>query len=323
MKKTFIFSGVILFCGAVMCQDIQEAGIAVGGSVDVVAAESQLANDASITIVRSTSSAGVDKLPAQTNAVFATTTSFAGKPVKNAPFFAESITESIQILADGNRISTNSKSVIYRDSEGRVRRESELPQWRNAAASAAGGSHKMIVIEDPVAGVHYFLNDEQKTATKISVIRRGMPHRTESMPVPSGIVAATPTVHAAPAIPFQPTMMGRLVDTDQAANIESLGTQIIGGVSAKGTRTSFTIPEGAIGNERKIVSTNEVWTSEDLGLPVLTKRNDPRFGETSSRMTNIQRVEQPSYLFEVPSDYKVIEGGRDMFRVEQIKKEKE
>ena len=37
----------------------------------------------------------------------------------------------------------------------------------------------------------------------------------------------------------------------------------------------------------------------------MTKRSDPRFGDTVYRLTNIQRTEQPSSLFEVPSDYSV------------------
>jgi hypothetical protein len=37
----------------------------------------------------------------------------------------------------------------------------------------------------------------------------------------------------------------------------------------------------------------------------MTKRSDPRFGETVYRLTNIQRTEPPASLFELPSDYTV------------------
>src|SRR5262245_33095332 len=43
--------------------------------------------------------------------------------VKNAPFSAEAISESVQTLVDGNRIVRNSTSKLYRNSEGRFRRE--------------------------------------------------------------------------------------------------------------------------------------------------------------------------------------------------------
>src|SRR5690242_15868312 len=52
---------------------------------------------------------------------------FEGKPVKGAPYSAEAVTETTQALADGNRISHKNSSVMYRDSEGRTRREESMP----------------------------------------------------------------------------------------------------------------------------------------------------------------------------------------------------
>src|SRR5690349_13060028 len=52
--------------------------------------------------------------------------SFEGAPVSNAPFSAEAVTETTQRLADGNRISQKSSTLMYRDSEGRSRREETL-----------------------------------------------------------------------------------------------------------------------------------------------------------------------------------------------------
>jgi len=52
--------------------------------------------------------------------------SFDGKVVKNAPYSAEAVTEMTQRLADGNRIVNKSTANMYRDSEGRTRREEKL-----------------------------------------------------------------------------------------------------------------------------------------------------------------------------------------------------
>src|SRR5690349_10806908 len=49
-----------------------------------------------------------------------------GPVVKGKPYSARSITESTQTLADGNRITDRNEAVIYRDSEGRTRREQTL-----------------------------------------------------------------------------------------------------------------------------------------------------------------------------------------------------
>ena len=46
-----------------------------------------------------------------------------GKVVKGAPYSAEIETESVQTLGDGNRIVHRSTGRVYRDAEGRVRRE--------------------------------------------------------------------------------------------------------------------------------------------------------------------------------------------------------
>jgi len=82
---------------------------------------------------------------------------------------------------------------------------------------------------------------------------------------------------------------------------------MIEGVSAEGTRTTVTIPAGQIGNEQDIVTVTERWYSPELQVTVMNKRTDPRMGTTTYRLTNIIRSEPSPTMFEVPSDYKVIE----------------
>src|SRR6476620_273497 len=64
--------------------------------------------------------------PPDANVVFFATASFGGKVVKGAPYSAEAVTETIQTLGDGNRIVNRISSMLYRDSEGRTRREQSL-----------------------------------------------------------------------------------------------------------------------------------------------------------------------------------------------------
>lgn len=84
------------------------------------------------------------------------------KMIKNAPFSAEAVSESVQTLADGNRIVRSSTSKMYRNSEGRFRRE--------IAGGVGGmlGSHfsygQGISILDPVAGHRVMLDSLGKTA---------------------------------------------------------------------------------------------------------------------------------------------------------------
>jgi len=88
---------------------------------------------------------------------------------------------------------------------------------------------------------------------------------------------------------------------------ESLGNQTIEGVQAEGTRFTTTIPAGEIGNEQPIEIVSESWFSPELQTVVMTRHSDPRTGETTYRLTNINRSEPARSLFEVPSDYTIQE----------------
>ncbi len=69
------------------------------------------------------------------------------------------------------------------------------------------------------------------------------------------------------------------------------------------------IAAGKIGNDRPISIVTEVWTSPELQTVVLSKRNDPRMGERTVKLTNIQRGEPDASLFTVPADFKTNDNG--------------
>jgi len=211
-------------------------------------------------------------------------------PVKNAPYSAEAVTESTQMLGDGNRIVERSSSMVYRDSEGRERREEKMA----ALAKLAPGVEmpQTVFISDPVAGVGYTLYPARRTATKTPGAR-GLPS-----PVPLAVQKAENAAREAKASAF-----GQV-----NSKSESLGTQMVEGVQAQGTRVTQTIPAGQIGNERPIEVISETWYSPDLKMTVMTKHNDPRTGEQVYRLTNIVRADPLRTFFEVPVDYTVKEG---------------
>ena len=90
---------------------------------------------------------------------------------------------------------------------------------------------------------------------------------------------------------------------------ESLGKQTIEGVECEGTRSTTTIAAGEIGNELPIEIVFERWYSPELQTVVMSKQSDPRFGENTYRLTNINRSEPPHTLFEVPAEYTLQEAG--------------
>jgi hypothetical protein len=88
---------------------------------------------------------------------------------------------------------------------------------------------------------------------------------------------------------------------------ESLGTKTIEGIQVAGTRTTSTLPAGTIGNEEDLTTTREEWYSPELKLVVQSTQNDPRFGQTTYTLNDIQQGPPDAALFQVPADYKVEE----------------
>ena len=82
--------------------------------------------------------------------------SFDGKVVKGAPYSAQAITETTRTLGDGNKIKNKTTASIYRDGEGRTRREQELGAVGPWAVS--GEPQQTVFINDPVTGVNYILD---------------------------------------------------------------------------------------------------------------------------------------------------------------------
>jgi hypothetical protein len=227
--------------------------------------------------------------------------------VKGAPYSATMNNESIQTLADGNRIVQTSTGTVLRDSQGRTRQDAALPAIGNL--SAASAPH-LVFIQDPVAGTSYTLNLTDKTAWKNPTPPAGK--GTPGASVASGTFFIH-TEGGMPPLPPPPPMLAetkRLAGDGQTeANTESLGSQTMEGVAANGVRTTRTIPAGQVGNDRPISIVTDVWTSTDLKTIVSSKRNDPRMGEQTFRLTNIVRAEPDPSLFAVPSDFKIIDGG--------------
>jgi hypothetical protein len=207
-----------------------------------------------------------------------------GKTVAGAPFTAKISTHTTQVLADGNRIVRSTSGSLARDGQGRSRRDMTLPAigpWAAAGKSAP----QVAFINDPVAGARYILEPDRKIARKM-----------------------TGHAHAGDFLKSKP-MREFGAKREAETTTTSLGTQAINGISAEGTRYTRTIPAGEIGNEKPIVIVTERWFSSELQTTVMTKRSDPRMGETVFQLTNVQKQEPDASLFQVPADYTVKEGG--------------
>jgi hypothetical protein len=254
------------------------------------------------------------------------------RAIKGAPYTALAVTETIQTLADGNRIVRKTSSSVYRDSEGRTRSDQAVGDVA-PYATAMGEPSQVILINDPISGTNYTLDPRTKTARKlsfVSLMKTAADAKVAGDVMVSADAAAAADKHAAEADMVRATveaspMIGARMRVpaprgdkmlDEAATftvkltepkIEQLGKQTIEGVEAEGQRATITIPAGEIGNELPIQIISESWYSPELQVTVMSRHSDPRMGETIYRLTNINRAEPARTFFEVPSDYTIKE----------------
>lgn len=234
--------------------------------------------------------------------------------VPGAPYSAQAVTQRIQFLSDGNRITQTSSNNVARDSKGRVRREESLP----APPNGGGDPPHLVLIEDPIAGQHITLDSNTKTALRFTT--QAVKSAAEPATIASGPMGPGPMVISdgpATAGAFNlMTIQDDAKSESAATSVVDLGTQTIEGVSAKGKKITHTIAAGQVGNDLPIVITTETWYSPDLKVTVMSKSTDPRMGETTYRLTNISRSEPDPSLFQIPSDYTVKDQTQNVFFVQ-------
>lgn len=229
--------------------------------------------------------------------------------VKNQPYQAQAVTAVKQTLADGSHISQTTTATVARDSEGRtvrIQKMSAMGPWKSTSGSTEADGPTLTTIFDPVAKTHVDYTSDSKIAhvLPLPALRPGgVPADGRgnvffsSGSEQGGLGPVTLSVQDRGDPPS--SFLAREGKT------ESLGARSIEGVPVTGTKTTNTIPAGTIGNDKDLLITRETWYSSDLKLVVQSTQIDPRFGETTYSLTNIQRNEPDPSLFQVPAGYTI------------------
>jgi hypothetical protein len=207
------------------------------------------------------------------------------------PYSADHETETVQTLADGTHITTKIRSRVYRDSQGRTRTDT---YWQGRDGSEGPIS---VSIVDPVAGVQYSLNPRNRTG-----VRNTFPVH----PINAPLISRKPPAN----VPQPPPPPLRAKESMPQSKTEDLGMEMIEGVWTHHTKATTTIPVDAEGNDRAMVRVFENWYSDELKVMVMSKRSDPRGGDATERLTNIDRSEPDLSLFQPPADYTITEPQR-------------
>lgn len=241
---------------------------------------------------------------------------FDSEPVVGAPYSAEAVTDVVQTLADGNRIVRQNKAQISRDGQGRTRREEGFAMIGPLVNGPRGDEPRNVQISDPTTGSMVMLDLQSRTAHTMPAPRLLLRNKIAGVNGNAGVIVNTESINVEKfevAVPGPASRGGVMFNRMKTMSgvpaqkpvVESLGTQFMEGLAVEGTRTTITIPAGQIGNERPIEIVSERWFSQDLKVLVMSRQSDPRFGETTYRLTNITRTEPAPQLFEIPADFLV------------------
>jgi hypothetical protein len=188
-----------------------------------------------------------------------------------APFTANVNTEWVKYLGNGSRITLKNHRMIARDKTGRIFQER---RWFVPDNSKQESFVTQIEITDPATQQQYICEPQPKVCQL--------------------------EYHAVPTAP-----QGQRAP--QSTGQQSLGTQTIAGLEAVGTRETIVIAVGAIGNDSPIESKREFWYSKQLGLNLLSLRDDPRFGTQRFELSDITLGDPDPKLFAPPEGFKVLD----------------
>jgi hypothetical protein len=236
--------------------------------------------------------------------------------VRGKPYSADTSTETVQTLADGNRIVHRTVSKFYRDSDGRTRREQT---FGNVDPEHPSPHEVKVFIDDPVSGTAFVLDPGSSTAEKMQQSRKLLDeHGGEDEGTRIMVKEVNDSElgeQGAPGrmlIKFRDeqsanpnTIAVKLTDEKRDIAKEDLGTRNIEGVDCNGTRQTITIPAGTVGNEKPIAIVTETWFAPAIAAVVESTSDDPRYGKTTYKLANVQLSEPAHTLFEAPANFKI------------------
>lgn len=192
----------------------------------------------------------------------------------NAPFTGTLSTTWVRHLGDGTEITLKNHRKISRDKMGRIFQE------RRALVPDDGKTESLvgqIEISDPVKHELYICRPSEHVC------------QLEALSLPEGTDSSI--LGKKPAGP----------------GVEQLGKQTILGVETIGTRQVTAIETGAIGNDRPILVRREFWYSPQLGVNLLSIREDPRFGTQKFEFSELILDSPDANLFEPPAGATILD----------------
>lgn len=204
-------------------------------------------------------------------------------PMQNAPFTATLQTEWMRAMSDGGTITLVNERQIARDRKGRIYEE----RWGLVPKSMQQKSTMTAIqVGDPIKHtVHTCMMDGRHICN---------------------VTEYTETA-SAPRIEVRGTRTLTLPNDQGFVNHEDLGDGSLQGEDVAGTRISTIYNPGVFGNDNKVTVEREFWYSPHLGINLLSKITDPRFGTQTFTITNLSPSDPDPKLFELPEGFRTLD----------------
>lgn len=202
-------------------------------------------------------------------------------PTPGAPFSAIAHTTWTRTLPDGSSETHENERLVARDNDGRIFQERRtfvpVPNPTNDQSKAYAAQY-----DDPVAHLTYRC---------VAVSR----------------VCNAFALHA---VAQQQERPGLQPDGTTYLTRENLGTDTFAGLGVQRTRETFTFYRASVGNTATILRTVDYWYSPALGVNVKVQRHDPRDGDQTLWLSDLEQSAPEERWFQVPAGYRIIDHRR-------------
>jgi hypothetical protein len=207
--------------------------------------------------------------------------------INAAPFTAKVLVTWNQPLIGGGTVSRKYYTLVARDTQGRVRRETRafVPADSNAEPPLLS-----FAITDPVAG------------SRVTCIQTAM--------------NCTVVNFRAPLVANEATSETPAIQT-KGFSRQSLGQQTLDSLPVIGTRETTVTTAGAGANNRILIRSADLWYSPDLKMDLSVIRNDPQMGQVTLTVTDVLLGDPDPALFGITPGFNVVDARNNQSAMQQ------
>jgi len=231
-------------------------------------------------------------------------------------FIAEFKITTEQVLADGTRIKHETTDRMARSRDGRFMNENTYSDTSRGSTEGSitnssvndrkglvslswnSQSHKVLLQKYPPKDQQYGCWADSKGNVRITYPE--YPSKSAATNVKAMHLSAESAKNAVSG-----AEVANATKDSITQNLTNLGVQTIDGIDVMGSRTTTTIPSGYSGNDRPLVSVDEIWFSPSLGNTMREFHSDPQTGTRTKELTSLIIGDPDPKIFEAPEGYEI------------------